>query len=76
MAAASEIFLERIAEVLEVPAVALDDDFRAVPMWSSLVGFSVMLMIDLEYGREVTAAMLKEARTVRDLARLAGVDGL
>ena len=32
-------FLERIAEVLEVPSVALDDDFRAVPMWSWLVGF-------------------------------------
>ena len=68
-------FLERIAEVLEVPSVALDDDFRAVPMWSSLVGFSTMV-IDLEYGRAVTAADLKSAKTVRDLAKLAGVDGL
>ena len=69
-------FLERIAEVLEVPSVELDDDFRAVPMWSSLVGFSTMVMIDLEYGRQVTAADLKAAMTVRDLAKLAGVDGL
>lgn len=69
-------FLERIAEVLEVPSVAPDDDFRAVPMWSSLVGFSTMVMIDLEYGRAVTAADLKAAKTVRDLAKLAGVDGL
>ena len=71
-----QTFLERIAEVLEVPSVTLDDDFRAVPMWSSLVGFSTMLMIDLEYGREVSAAELKAAKTVRDLAKLAGVDGL
>ena len=69
-------FLERIAEVLEVPSVAPDDDFRAVPMWSSLVGCSTMVMIDLEYGQKVTAADLKAAKTVRDLAKLAGVDGL
>ena len=69
-------FLERIAEVLKVPSVALDDDFRAVPMWSSLVGFSTMVMIDLEYGQKVTVADLKAAKTVRDLAKLAGVDGL
>ena len=71
-----QTFLERIAEVLEVPSVTLDDDFRAVPMWSSLVGFSTMVMIDLEYGRQVTAADLTAAKTVRDLAKLAGVEGL
>ena len=71
-----QTFLEHIAEVLEVPSVTLDDEFRAVPMWSSLVGFSTMVMIDLEYGRQVTAADLKAARTIRDLARLAGVEGL
>lgn len=66
-------FLERLAEVLEVPSVALGDDFRMVPMWSSLVGFSVMLMFDLEYGVELTAAELKAAKTVADLAKKAGV---
>ena len=66
-------FLERLAETLEVPSVGLDDDFRSVPMWSSLVGFSVMVMIDLDYNREIKAADLQAARTVRDLARLAGV---
>jgi len=68
-----QTFLERLAEVLEVPSVAPDDDFRAVPMWSSLVGFSVMLMFDLEYGVGLTAEELKSARTVRDLAKKAGV---
>ena len=62
-----------MAETLEVPSVALDDEFRSVPMWSSLVGFSVMVMFDLEYGQELTAAELKSARTVRDLAKKAGV---
>lgn len=68
-----ENFLERLAEVLEVPSVALGDDFRTVPMWSSLVGFSVMLMFDLEYGLELTASELKAATTVADLAKKAGV---
>lgn len=62
-----------MAETLEVPSVALDDEFRSVPMWSSLVGFSVMVMFDLEYGKELTAAELQSARTVRDLAKKAGV---
>ena len=66
-------FLERLAEVLEVPAIGLADDFRAVPMWGSLVGFSVMVMFDLEYGVELTAEELKAAKTVADLARKAGV---
>ena len=66
-------FLDRLAETLEVPALALDDDFRSVPMWSSLAGFSVMVMFDLEYGKGLTAAELQVARTVRDLARKAGV---
>ena len=66
-------FLERLAETLEVPSVGLDDDFRSVPMWSSLVGFSVMVMIDLDYNREIKAADLQAARTVRDIAKLAGV---
>ena len=70
-----ENFLERLAEVLEVPSVALEDDFRTVPMWSSLVGFSVMLMFDLEYGLELTAWELKSAKTVADLAKKAGVLG-
>jgi len=65
-------FLDKLAETLEVPSVSLDDDFRAVPMWSSLVGFSVMVMFDLEYGVALTAEELKAARTVRDLATKAG----
>ena len=66
-------FLDRLAETLEVPSVALTDDFRTVPMWSSLVGFSVMVMFDLEYGKALTAEELKQAKTVADLARKAGV---
>ena len=73
MDAELQSFLDRLAETLEVTSVALTDDFRTVPMWSSLVGFSVMVMFDLEYGKALTAEELKQARTVADLARKAGV---
>lgn len=66
-------FLERLAEVLEVPSVSLEDDFRAVPMWSSMTGFAVMVMFDLDYERGLTADELKTMSTVRDLAKAAGV---
>lgn len=66
-------FLDRLAEVLEVPSVTPETDFRTVPMWSSMTGFAVMVMMDLDYGKGVTAADLKSARTVGDLAKLAGV---
>lgn len=68
-----EKFLEDIAETLEVPTVKPEDDFRAVPMWSSLVGFSVLVMIEQRYNRALALADLEGAKTVADLARLAGV---
>jgi len=66
-------FLDRLAEVLEVPSVSLDDEFRSVPMWSSLVGFSVMILFESEFGRVLTVAELQAAKTVGDLAKKAGV---
>lgn len=68
-----QTFLDQLAEVLEVPSVSLETDFRTVPMWSSMTGFAVMVMMDLDYGKGVTAEDLKAAKTVGDLARLAGV---
>lgn len=42
-------------------------------MWSSMTGFAVMVMFDLDYGRGLTADELKGMGTVRDLAEAAGV---
>lgn len=75
MESAEQVFLDRLAEVLEVPSISLEDDFRSVPLWSSLTGFSVMVMIENEYGRTLTATDLQGAHTVGELACLAGVVG-
>ena len=49
-------FLEKVAEVLEVPAVQPGDAFRDVPMWGSLTGFALVVMIEQKYGKRLTAA--------------------
>ena len=39
-------FLEQVAEVLEVPEVKPGDAFRAVPLWGSLTGFALAVMLE------------------------------
>ena len=42
-------FLERIAEVLEVPSVTPDFAFRSAPGWSSLMGFALIILLEQQY---------------------------
>jgi len=68
-----EEFFEQVAEVLEVPAVRPEDDFRSVPMWGSLTGFALAVMLEQRYGRRVQAGDFANLKTVADLAVFAGV---
>ena len=38
-------FLEKIAEVLEVPSVTPEYAFRSAPGWSSLMGFALIVLL-------------------------------
>ena len=66
-------FLEQVAEVLEVPEVKPGDAFRAVPLWGSLTGFALAVMLEQRYGRPVAAGDFAHLETVADLAAFAGV---
>lgn len=66
-------FLEQVAEVLEVAEVKLEDDFRTVPMWGSLTGFALAVMLDQRYGKQVKPGDFADLKTVADLAAYAGV---
>ena len=66
-------FLERVAEVLEVPSVAPDFEFRAVPGWSSLMGFALLVLLDQAYHVKIGVDDFLRLRTVADLAEAAGV---
>ena len=68
-----QTFLEQVAEILEVPEIKPGDDFRAVPIWGSLTGFALAMMLEERYGRHVAPGDFKPLKTVADLAAYAGV---
>ncbi len=63
-------FCTKIAEILDVDAVAEDDQLSDFPEWDSLSVLSVIAMLDARYGVNVTALELKGVRTVGDLWKL------
>ena len=67
-------FLEKIAEVLEVPSVTLEYAFRSAPGWSSLMGFALIVLLEQQYHVTLTVDDFMKLETVADLARAAGVD--
>ena len=67
-------FLEKIAEVLEMPSVTADFAFRSAPGWSSLMGFALIVLLEQQYRTTLTVEDFMKLETVADLARAAGVD--
>ena len=66
-------FLARTANVLEVPSVDPDLEFRSLPGWCSMVGFALYVMLEDEYGAKLTVDGFKSLKTVRDLMAAAGI---
>ncbi len=67
-----EQFLENVAEIFEVEAseISMDTVFRdEIEDWSSLMGFSLIVMMEDEYGVKVSADEFLKCRTVDDLYR-------
>lgn len=68
-------FLELVAEILEVDASTLSGatDFRSdVPDWDSMRGFSILCMIEDEYGVRMEVPEFLECVTIDQLYRAAG----
>ena len=72
---AANAFLDRVANVLETPAVAPALAFRSVPGWGSMMGFALYIMLEDEYGAALTPERFRELKTVSDLMEVAGVKG-
>ena len=65
-----EDFIELVAEVFEVEPeeVTMDTVFREeLPNVSSMVGFSLLVMMEDEYGVKVPVEQFLECKTVGDL---------
>ena len=67
-------FLEKIAEVLEVPSVTPEYAFRSAQGWSSLMGFALIVLLEQQYHVTLTVDDFMKLETVADLARAAGVE--
>ena len=65
-------FIEFVAEIFEIEPedVSMDMDFREeVEDFSSLMGFSLIVMMEDEYGVKVSVDEFLECKTVGDLYR-------
>ena len=62
-------FIELVAEVFEVEPEELEEDteFREIEGFSSLVGFSLIVMMEDEYGVKVPVEEFLECKTISDL---------
>lgn len=67
-------FLTKIAEILEIDTVGSDFKFRSIDEWDSLKGFSIIVLMESDYGKQMSVEEFLACETVGDLARYAGVE--
>ena len=66
-------FLGRVANILEVPEVTPELEFRSVSGWGSMMGFALYLMLEDEYGANISPEQFRELKTVEELMSIAGL---
>lgn len=66
-------FLPKIAEILEVDEVTPEQVFRDCTDFDSMKGFSIIVLLEAEYGKQMTVDQFMACTTVGDLAAFAGV---
>lgn len=62
-----EELLNKIAEILEVDHVSLDDQLESFDDWDSLTALSIIALADSEYNKKLTNNTLKEFKSIDDL---------
>lgn len=69
-----EEFLSKVSEILEVDVATPDFKFRDIADWDSMKGFSLIVLMEQDYGKEMSVEKFFACETVRDLAKFAGVE--
>lgn len=62
-------FLAKLAEVLEVPAIRPEDDYRTTALWGSLTCFALKVMLEQEFACMVSLRELDGCATAGELMR-------
>ena len=60
-------FFGRVANILEVPEVTPELEFRSVPGWGSMMGCALYIMLEDEYGVKITPERFRELKTIDSL---------
>lgn len=60
-------FLDLMAEVYDVDSIRMEDDIREIEGFCSLIGFSIIVTIEDEYGVTITVPEFLACKTVADL---------
>lgn len=66
-------FLTEMADILEVESVTPETVFRDCPDFDSMKGFAIIVMVQRDYGREITVPEFLSYQTVGDIAKAAGL---
>ncbi|MFV0208650.1 acyl carrier protein [Empedobacter falsenii] len=64
-----ENFLEKIKETFEIEdrEITIEDNFKNYEEWDSLNKLSLIVMLDEEYGIQISDDKLKDLNTLQDL---------
>jgi acyl carrier protein len=63
-------FIQKFADQLDdtdVSQLTPETEFRDIEEWSSIIGLSIILMVDEEYGITLEAADIQKANTIEEL---------
>jgi len=62
-------FLAMLADVLEVPSIAPEDDYRRMHLWGSLTAFALKVTVAQRYGRDLKLGEICEFPNAGELMR-------
>lgn len=62
-----ELFLNQMAELLEVDSVNLQDEITSFDAWDSLTSLSIIALADDEYSVAISAQDIINAKTIEGL---------
>ena len=63
-------FLKEMAEILEEDSVSADAELESFESWDSLAALSVAALADSDFGVNLSAQEIKDARTIEGLYQL------
>ncbi len=69
---AAKRFKQLFAQVVEVnpEQLRMDAKLKNIPQWDSIAAVSLLVMMQTEYNKNVTAEDIRQAKTINDLYRL------